>query len=468
MDEIIVSAIIGELFGRSVSFLIETCSKRMEPPPSEPESLESLRLLLLRIGAVVEEAEGRRITNQAMLQQLSTLRHEFQRGHFTLDTFRCHAHERDKAPQSGQHSFALSRFNPAKRLCICSGSGERSRDLQRVIASLETSIQNAAEFILLSGRYPRLARQPYSMYLLVDKCMFGRQMEMERVMRFLFQGEQDPGDEHLGVIPVVGPANVGKSTLVEHACIDERVRDHFSQIVLLSGGDLVGIDMEAFADGTGVIKHENRAELGGCRVLIVVELDRDISDELWRRLQFLTQEAYWYFFKARCFGSVDVVMEHPKLASIALELAREMSGCFMRANIFGGMLRSRLDIDTWRLALLAAYRESRQRNRFVSCQNSVDPWALSKPVLLPTVNRASPGYFVVAKSYQTASAHGDVTAPKISVQDVILGRARPSGKFAALAWRSHMPPHYNHVFSCEQRMPTSAILKKRKTQKVST
>ncbi|CAN6166041.1 unnamed protein product [Urochloa humidicola] len=105
MDEIIVSAIIGELFGRSVSFLIKTCSKRMEPPPSEPESLESLRLLLLRIGAVVEDAEGRRITNQAMLQQLSTLRHEFQRGHFT---FRCHAHERDKAPQSGQHSFALT------------------------------------------------------------------------------------------------------------------------------------------------------------------------------------------------------------------------------------------------------------------------------------------------------------------------------------------------------------------------
>ncbi|CAN6180025.1 unnamed protein product [Urochloa humidicola] len=368
MDEIIVSAIIGELFGRSVSFLIKTCSKRMEPPPSKPESLESLRLLLLRIGAVVEDAEGRRITNQAMLQQLSTLRHELHRGHFTLDTFRCHIHERDKAPQSGQHSFALSRFNPAKRLCICSGSGERSRDLQRVIASLQTAIQNATEFILLSGRYPRLARQPYSMYLLVDKCMFGRQMEMELIMKFLLQGEQDPGDEHLGVLPIVGPANVGKSTLVEHGCIDERVRDHFSKIVLLSGGDLVGKGMEALADGAGLIKHENRTESGGgSRALIVVELDRDINDEPWRRLystvknhfahgskiivtsrsdkivrfgtslplrlQFLTQEAYWYFFKVRSFGSVDVVMEHPKLASIALELAREMSGCFMRANI---------------------------------------------------------------------------------------------------------------------------------------
>ncbi|CAL5090189.1 unnamed protein product [Urochloa decumbens] len=509
MDEIIVSAIIGELFGRSVSFLIEACSKRMEPPPppSEPESLESLRLLLLRLGAVVEDAEGRRITSQAMLQQLSTLRHELQRGHFTLDTFRCHAHERDKAPpadhESGQHSFALSRFNPAKRLCVCSGSGsgERSRDLQRVIASLEASIQNATEFILLSGRYPRLARQPYSMYLLVDKCMFGRQMEMELIVNFLLQGEQDLGAEHLGILPIFGAANVGKSTLVEHACIDERVRDHFSQIVLLSGGDLVGKDMElALADGAGEIKHVNRAESGGGRVLIIVELDRDISEDFWQslystvknrfvdgskiivtsrsdkiarfgttlpiRMQYLTQEAYWYFFKARTFGSVDVVMEHPKLASIAMAMAREMTGCFMEADIFGGLLRSRLDIGTCSLAL-ATYREFRQRNGSVSCQNHVDPWALSRPVLLPTVSRVSPGYFVVVKTYQTASAHDNDTAPKISVQGVILGRARPQGKFAALACRSHIPPHYNYVFSCEQRMPASAVSRKNRTMKVS-
>ncbi|CAN6203781.1 unnamed protein product [Urochloa humidicola] len=505
LDEVIVSAIIAELVGRSISFLIEACSKRKEPPPSEPESLESLRRLLLRIGAIVEDAEGRRITNQAMLQQLSTLRHELQRGHFTLDTFRCLTHQREKAladHESGKNSFALSRFNPAKRLRIGSGSSESSRDLQRVIASLEASIQNAAEFILLSGRYPRLARQPYNMYLLVDTCMFGRKIEMELIMKFLLQGPHDPGGERLGVLAIVGPANVGKSTLVEHACIHERARNHFSKIVLLRGGDLVGTDMEALADSAGVIKYNNRAESGGARVLIVVELDMDISDGLWRRfysssknrfahgskiivtsrsdkivrfgttlplrLQFLNQEAYWYFFKVRTFGSVDVVMEHPKLASIAMEMAREMSGCFMGATIFGGMLRSRLDIGTWSLAL-ATYQEFKQRNRFLSRSNPVDldPWALSRPLLLPTVSRVYPGYFVAVKSYQTASAHGDATAPKISVQDVILGRARPHGKFAALAWRSHIPPHYNYVFSCEQRMPVCPVSRKKRTQKVS-
>ncbi|XP_072147904.1 disease resistance protein RGA2-like [Setaria viridis] len=178
-------------------------------------------------------------------------------------------------------------------------------------------------------------------------------MEMERIINFLLQGARDQGTENLGVLPIVGPANIGKSTLIEHACIDERACNHFSQIVLLGGGDLIGKDMEALADGAGVIKHKNRAESGGGRVLIIVELDRDISEDFWRRfssavknrfasgskiivtsqsdkivrsgttlplrLQFLTQEAYWYFFKVRTFGNVDTVMEHP------VDFAQELS-----------------------------------------------------------------------------------------------------------------------------------------------
>jgi hypothetical protein len=41
----------------------------------------------------------------------------------------------------------------------------------------------------------------------------------------------------VGVLPVIGRARVGKSTLVEHVCLDERVRSHFSLIVFLGDGD---------------------------------------------------------------------------------------------------------------------------------------------------------------------------------------------------------------------------------------
>ncbi|GJN07526.1 hypothetical protein PR202_ga25364 [Eleusine coracana subsp. coracana] len=175
-------------------------------------------------------------------------------------------------------------FNPAKRLRKCSGRSQIAGELQGILEGLETIIQDAAEFVQLSGRYPRLARQPYSMYLLLDNFMFSRQMEMEHIMNFLHHGAQDPSAEHLGVLPIVGPVNVGKSILVEHVCMDEGVRGHFSQIMFISGSDLSGEDMVTLANETGVIKYENQSGSAEARILIIVEADRDINEDSWQRL----------------------------------------------------------------------------------------------------------------------------------------------------------------------------------------
>ncbi|KAF8721765.1 hypothetical protein HU200_022944 [Digitaria exilis] len=260
---------MAELANRSISFLINKWSKQMKPTN---EMLDSLQQLLQRAGAIVEEAEGRYITNQAMLQQLSILRKELYKGYDTLDAFRCRVHEGSMAQgYDVGHSFAISRFNPAKRLYICSGSRESVKDLTRILKTLESALQYAAEFIMLSGRYPRLARQPYSIYLLLDNCMFGRQMEMELVINFLFQA-QDPDDKNHGIRPILGPRKVGKSTFVEHVSIDERVRSYFSQIMFLSGDDFKGEH----------IVYDN-GDLIRRRVLAIVELDGDINEDLWKR-----------------------------------------------------------------------------------------------------------------------------------------------------------------------------------------
>lgn len=85
--------------------------------------------------------------------------------------------------------------------------------------------------------------------------MFDRQMEREQAISFLLQA--DPLEvANLGVLPIVGPRLIGKSTLVEHVCEDERVRNHFS-LILLSGKE---------------------------RLLVVIELLRDVDEESWKRL----------------------------------------------------------------------------------------------------------------------------------------------------------------------------------------
>jgi hypothetical protein len=79
LEEVIISAIIGEVASRSISFVIETCSKRMVRPSTVEAKLGILQQLLLRVGAVVEDAGRRLITKQAMPQQLNKMRQEMYR-----------------------------------------------------------------------------------------------------------------------------------------------------------------------------------------------------------------------------------------------------------------------------------------------------------------------------------------------------------------------------------------------------
>jgi hypothetical protein len=240
ITDAIACAIIGEVANRSISFLVgKWRSKRMSP--TEEQELESLRRLLLRVHAIVEEADGRHITNLAMLQQLKTLRMEMHRGYYALDMFsRGAADDEDDKLNDDVHQVSHSsalQYNfssPAKRLRAHGGSG-RGHELWRVIASLKAAVEDAGpEFATLSGRYPRLFRQPYSVYLLLDRFMFDRQMEMEHVVNFLLQ---EADQARLGVLPIVGPGKVGKSTLVHHAYADDRVRAHFSRIIFFGADD---------------------------------------------------------------------------------------------------------------------------------------------------------------------------------------------------------------------------------------
>jgi hypothetical protein len=98
-------------------------------------------------------------------------------------------------------------------------------------------------------------RQPYSTYLFMEKCMFGRQMEMERIIIFLLY-EDAPAYCQFGILPIVGPGKLGKTTLVEHVCRDERVRDHFSHVIFLSNSEFSEENELKIRDGSRT-KHQH-------------------------------------------------------------------------------------------------------------------------------------------------------------------------------------------------------------------
>ncbi|XBI51210.1 hypothetical protein VPH35_033759 [Triticum aestivum] len=482
--EVIFSAAMGELASRSISFLVDRYLKQRSAEATEEERLHGLQRLLLRLHVVVEEADDRLITNQAMLHQLSILRQEMYMGYYTLDMFSCGAHEDNR---SKDYSFAPSKFNPAKRVCFCNANNDGAAQaelLEQVLGSIRNTIEDVNEFIIFLNSYPRLHRQPYNMYLLLDKCMFGRQMEMELVMNFLLQSQTAPGAaDHLAVLPIVGPRKVGKSTLVEHVCNDERVRNHFSQILFFNGDHLKDAIVETLRDG-GRIKHQNGG-MGGGRTLIIIELLLDIEEPVWKRLysaaksritsgskmiivsrsdkiasfgttesltlQFLTQEAYLYFFKVRSFGSTRAE-DHPKLASMAMEMANLTSGTETKFNP-----------HFWSMAL-AALRNLKKTNISVYGHRFTLPWQMVEPTYLRRVNKC----VVLFLDYETCSAEtGPEARRMMSAQDLLFGSVRLRGKFKVHAWTSHLPPHYSYIVQCEVQRPHRMVTSNKRFQKSS-
>ncbi|CAL4894573.1 unnamed protein product [Urochloa decumbens] len=341
-------------------------------------------------------------------------------------------------------------------------------------------ISDMKESVMFLASYPPLYRQPYSAHMFVEKYMFGRHMEKERVMEFLMQtrpphGADEKG-ENIDVLPIIGPAYIGKSTFVEHVCQDERVRNHFSLILVYSKNCLKDETAAGFRDNC-LIEHQNDNALEE-KLLIVIELSGDVDDETWERLYLskrsmphgskmiitsrskeivrfgttqalslkcLPTEAYWYFFKRLAFGSDDPE-QHPKLVSMAMEMAHKMKGSFMYAHIASALLRANFSIKSWTMVLMNL-REFMEKNVSLLGEEYPDDlkdypqctWNLTKP--------KHDEYFMLYEICPRRSGVEDV--PDITMMDLLYGCAQPRGKYEVLFWKSQIPPYFNYVCTCE-------------------
>lgn len=359
------------------------------------------------------------------------------------------------------------------------------KELRETVDALESIVDDMKEFVVFLQSYPRVRRQPYCTYLLLDSCIFGRQMERERVLNFLLQADEEaPGTEDLAVLPVFGPIRVGKSTLVEHVCKDEKVRNRFSTIMFFRGNHPKDEGATSLSEKGLIVKHQNDDVSDGRR-LIVMELAGDMDEEAWGRfsswassmstrskiiitsrsdkiarlgtteplrLDHLPPEAYWQFFKMLAFGSADPD-EHPRLASMAMEIAMEQRQCFVGGYIVAGLLRDNLSAPFWR-AVLQRVRAYKRRHLLLFQEHPNMLTRRDEPVYYWRLGETGK-YFFIRSYYQTDSSTRDREAdvPRITVHDILVGSVAPRGKFEALGWRSRLPPYYNYMISCVMEEP---------------
>ncbi|OEL30234.1 hypothetical protein BAE44_0008751 [Dichanthelium oligosanthes] len=166
------------------------------------------------VSAVVADAaaDARRVTSRALLEWLAELADGSRRGRYFLDAFGGEAVEmtdedEGEGDDHGEAGVPLSLFrpsslNPAKRMRVAT-----RRMLFR-------GGGGAGDF---DGCCPPALHRPLATNISADCQMFGRHLERHRVIDFLLQDNDDGGGE-LGVLPIIGRAGLGKTTLVQHVC----------------------------------------------------------------------------------------------------------------------------------------------------------------------------------------------------------------------------------------------------------
>ncbi|KAJ1260694.1 hypothetical protein BS78_10G251900 [Paspalum vaginatum] len=436
--EVVVPAALSEILGRIFAFLFDSFPR---PAPGASRELHRRRLerLLGNIGSMVEEAEGRHITNQQLLSHLKALTAGMYRGRFALEATDLDAvlldgdddddddaDATDAASASAsasangvvvgkRSSFSLlpSPFGKAaKRSRVTSlvlgaagaQDGGTTERLAAVVEELEALTRDyMREFIMLVQGYPRKVHRPVRTTLYMDRCVFGRHVEKERVVDFLLHRPPPGRAPFLSALAVVGAKKVGKTTLVKHACDDERVRGHFARVRWFETPDVVraggrpgqtawASDGPEYLAGVRCILADPRLAAAEGRSLLVFEDAWPVDEAAWAALaasptaladgskvlltcrdadlarlgtaepvvlHTLQQEEYWYYFKAFAFGGADP-REHPRIAAVAREISEHLERTFLDARVLGTLLRANFDARFWRRVLTAIVKCERR------------------------------------------------------------------------------------------------------------
>lgn len=476
--DLAISAVTGELVSRFISLLAHRYHKSRES--SEEKQIERLQQLLPRAHMVVEEADGRYITNSGMLAQLKVLADAMYRGYWALGASKYMSLELEETPMEEEekvsNSSALKRFRTVHGRARNKNKAWHLLELRGASEILENVLANMTEFLVILGGCDHvMPRRPYDVYLYNDNIMFGRHAEKQKLLNFmLLQHDSPTGDGDLpAVLPIIGGRLVGKRTLVAHVCKDDRVRAHFSSILRLNGD----ISLSGIADlGSSL--------LSGKKILIIVELYSDVSKENWAKfyssvaslgrgskviilsrhrnsellgtvkpilLSALSYEEFSYLFKTLAFGSASPA-EHPRLAKIADEFAEELHSEWdlSKTNMFADVLQRKLDFRFW-LGMLSRLRRVVRRNvslfgehprLLIRTPHQLD---FSDVVLYP----AAPLGLVcccIPGSSRTELVAARKELPKVALGDLLVDPGvRPRGEFNVLTWESRLPPYTSFV-----------------------
>ncbi|XP_010248478.1 PREDICTED: putative disease resistance RPP13-like protein 1 [Nelumbo nucifera] len=364
------------------------------------KNLKKLRITLVKIHAVVNDAERKQTSNSLVKMWLEEFKHLVYDAEDIVDEYTTEVERfklesethRADADQVWSPFFSISPLDKIKEIFDKSGTASRIKAITKKLEELakerdELGLTEGAGAIPLVENTQR--RETSS---LVDASrVYGRENDANKIIELLLDkpSEEDVFD----VIPIVGMGGLGKTTLAQLIYNDHRLEDHFDlkAWVYVSNQDVKALTKAILESAIGEssdflhldpLQVRLKNTLSGKRFLLVFDDVWNENGNDWdalrapltfakqgskilvttrsntvsslmgtvsaHDLEGLSNEDCWLLFKQCAFASRD---PDPNLIDIGMKIVSKCKGLPLAAKTLGSLLRSKTNEKEWRCIL---------------------------------------------------------------------------------------------------------------------
>ncbi|XVF33683.1 hypothetical protein REPUB_Repub17cG0189300 [Reevesia pubescens] len=361
------------------------------------DSLEKLKFTLSTVASVVNDAEEKQFEKPNIEAWLKLLKNAVYDAEDVLDEIAIKAMEQRLIPDQPQFNRKVwDIFSKCRKMISYTllnfKEGAESK-IMKIIDSLEYLVNQKDALGLTDVAQQsssRVRKRPETTSLLNEVCIYGRDNDREKIIQLLLSDAADSVNR-VSVIPIIGMAGVGKTTLAQVIFNDKRVKDYFdlktwvyvsdqfdlkqitrtiigslgeenptssdlNNLQVNLQGKLIGKRFFLVLDDIWnedynqwvSLRKPLRAGAEGSKVLIttrntgVSSIMRTVPDH---NLGLLADEDCWELFKQH---AVDVGTSlSPKMEAIGREIVKKCKSLPLAASTVGGLVRSKLNVDEW-------------------------------------------------------------------------------------------------------------------------